>query len=181
MPNCGSPKRSGLTSHRRFDAALAEFGTREMAGDEWGCSERSLISAFGHCLRSLWSPSPRCVLAGRIGVAAVRDGAALWLMVRNGGALLRSRLQHRRPSGVDRGGFAYIRKCCLYCRCWPDEYAYGSASGFGFLETTAALVIFGVIATDIGAYCRALNRRSQNCSPHRAPPKHGPALLVVGN
>jgi phosphatidate cytidylyltransferase len=103
--------------------------------------------------------------------------AALWLMVEWWGivAKLTSSIAGRAVWML--GGFAYIGNAAYLLPMLADEYAYGSASGFGFLETTAALVIFGVIATDIGAYFAGRSIGGPKIAPRISPSKTWSGLV----
>ena len=103
--------------------------------------------------------------------------AALWLMFEWWGivAKLTSSIAGRAVWML--GGFAYIGNAAYLLPMLADEYAYGSASGFGFLETTAALVIFGVIATDIGAYFAGRSIGGPKIAPRISPSKTWSGLV----
>lgn len=74
-------------------------------------------------------------------------------------------------------GFIYIGNAAYLLPMLAEEYAYGSASGFGFLGTMAAMVIFGVVATDIGAYFAGRTFGGPKIAPRISPSKTWSGLI----
>ncbi|MBK7163326.1 MAG: phosphatidate cytidylyltransferase [Sphingomonadales bacterium] len=103
--------------------------------------------------------------------------AAFWLMVEWWGLVTKLASSRVGRAIWMIAGFAYIGNATYLLPMLAEEYAYGSAPGFGFLETTAAIVIFGVIATDIGAYFAGRSFGGPKIAPSISPSKTWSGLI----
>ena len=79
-------------------------------------------------------------------------------------------------------GLFYIGNACYLLPFLLDQYAYGSAPGFDFFQSMAAIIILAVIATDVGAYFAGRSIGGPKIAPQVSPSKTWSGLLggIVG-